>query len=110
MSYFFNKATDLPAQTIFPGITGKLVHSGRTTVGDFLIEKGTELPEQHHPHEQISTVLEGEFLFVVGGEERLCRTGEVAVIPPDVPHRGTALTDCRILDVFAPVREDYKVL
>ena len=34
--------------------------------------------------------------------------GQVFVIPPDVPHSGRALTRCRVLDVFAPVREDYR--
>ena len=34
--------------------------------------------------------------------------GEVAMIPPDAPRGGRALTDCRLLDVFSPVREDYR--
>ncbi|NOY99054.1 MAG: cupin domain-containing protein, partial [Chloroflexi bacterium] len=34
--------------------------------------------------------------------------GAVAVIPPDVPHAGRAVTDCRIIDVFYPTREEYK--
>lgn len=25
-----------------------------------------------------------------------------------VPHSGRALTDCRVIDVFYPVREDYR--
>ena len=34
--------------------------------------------------------------------------GEVAVIPSGAVHSGRALTQCRFLDVFHPVREDYK--
>jgi quercetin dioxygenase-like cupin family protein len=109
MSYFVNKAQDLPEQEVFPGILGRLVHTKLTTVADFNIAAGTELPTHHHPHEQTSTILSGKFLFVVGGEERLLEAGDVAVIPGNVPHSGKALTDCRIIDVFAPVREDYKV-
>ncbi|WP_020571785.1 cupin domain-containing protein [Neolewinella persica] len=109
MSYFVNKEQDLPLQEVFPGIQGRLIHTKLTTVADFSIAAGTVLPTHHHPHEQTSTILSGQFLFVVGAEERLLQAGEVAVIPGNVPHSGTALTDCRIIDVFSPVREDYRI-
>lgn len=109
MKYFINKQEDLPLQEIFPGITGHLIHTDALTIADFRIAKGTVLPEHSHPHEQISTVLEGRFAFIVGGEESILFPGEVAVIPGNVVHSGTALTDCRIIDVFSPAREDYKL-
>lgn len=108
--YFVNKLEDLPEQEVFPGITGHLIHTELTTIADFRIAAGTELPTHQHPHEQTSTVLEGHFLFKVGDEERELTAGDVAVIPGNVPHSGRALTDCRIMDVFAPVREDYQLL
>ncbi|MFT4687580.1 MAG: quercetin dioxygenase-like cupin family protein [Neolewinella sp.] len=110
MNYYINKEKDLPLQEVFPGITGHLVHTEHCTIADFRIAAGTKLPLHHHPHEQTSTVLEGRFLFEVDDQERICEAGEVAVIPGNVPHRGTALTDCRIMDVFSPVREDYKLI
>lgn len=106
---FINKERDLPLQEVFPGITGYLIHTTLNTIADFRIAAGTELPEHAHPHEQTSTVLEGRFLFTVGKETRELGPGEVAVIPGNVAHSGKALTDCRIMDVFAPVREDYRV-
>ncbi len=109
MNYYFNKEKDIPLQEVFPGIEGHLVHTELCTIADFRIKKGTELPLHQHPHEQTSTVLSGRFLFEVGGQERICEAGDVAVIPGNVPHRGTAITDCRIIDVFSPVREDYKL-
>ncbi|MFT5998779.1 MAG: quercetin dioxygenase-like cupin family protein [Neolewinella sp.] len=109
MSYFVNKEQDLTLQEVYPGIKGRLVHTKLTTVADFSIAAGTVLPTHHHPHEQTSTILAGRFLFMVGEEERLLEAGDVAVIPRNVPHSGKALTDCRIIDVFSPVREDYRV-
>jgi quercetin dioxygenase-like cupin family protein len=38
----------------------------------------------------------------------LLTPGQAFVIPPDVPHSGRAHSACRVLDVFAPVRDDYR--
>ena len=108
MSYFVNKLKDLPQQEVFPGIQGRLIHTDKVTIADFRIKAGTILPAHSHPHEQTSSILAGRFEFTVGGQTRICEVGDVAVIPPNVEHSALALTDCRVLDVFEPVREDYK--
>lgn len=110
MAYFIDKTTDLPLLEVWPGIRGHIVHTEAATIADFRIAAGTVLPTHAHPHAQTSTVLAGRFRFTVGEETRELGPGEVAVIPGDVPHTGEALTDCRILDVFTPVREDYRAL
>jgi quercetin dioxygenase-like cupin family protein len=61
-----------------------------------------------HPHEQVSYVLEGEFELTVNGVPHRLVPGQVFVIPSNMPHAGLAITDCFILDVFTPVREDYR--
>lgn len=95
---------------VFPGIRGTMIHTESLTIADFILEAGTQLPEHHHPHEQVSTIISGEFEYVIGGELHRCKAGDVAAIPPNVPHAGTALTECRIIDVFNPPREDYQRL
>jgi quercetin dioxygenase-like cupin family protein len=72
------------------------------------IDPDCPLPEHSHPHEQIVNVLEGTFELVVDGPPHILNAGDIFVVPPDVPHTGVARTPCRILDVFAPVREDYR--
>ncbi|MEM9529062.1 MAG: cupin domain-containing protein [Bacteroidota bacterium] len=109
MGYFVDKEKDVPAQEVWPGIIGRLVHTEHCTIADFQIVAGTKLPAHAHPHEQTSTVLTGRFRFTVGGETKELIAGQVAVIPGNVEHSGEALTDCRIIDVFSPVREDYRV-
>lgn len=110
MSYFVDKEKDLELLEVWPGILGHLIHTENCTIADFRIAAGTKLPEHQHPHEQTSTVLAGTFRFTVGGETKTLEKGAVAVIPGGVPHAGEALTDCRIMDVFSPVREDYRAL
>lgn len=93
---------------IVPGYRAVFVHSEHMTLAYWDVEKGAELPEHSHPHEQIANVLEGTFKLTLNGESRVLEPGQAAVIPPDVPHSGVALTPCRLLDAFHPARDDYR--
>jgi quercetin dioxygenase-like cupin family protein len=73
------------------------------------IQAGCELPAHAHPHEQVAHLLEGEFELVINGESQILKPGMVAVIPSHAVHSGRAISACRILDVFHPVREDYRL-
>jgi len=65
--------------------------------------------DQHaHHHEQVVNMLEGEFELVVDGTPHRLKPGDVLAIPGNAPHSGRAITRCRILDVFWPIREDYR--
>ncbi len=50
---------------------------------------------------------EGELRMEIGSEVFNLKPGDVVTIPPNVPHNGKAVTECRIIDVFHPMREDY---
>lgn len=93
---------------VVAGIVGHYVHGAGQTIGYVKISKGAVLPEHSHPHEQITLILEGEFEMTIGGERYLFTPGCVHVIPSNVPHSAFAITDCVAIDVFNPVREDYK--
>lgn len=93
---------------IFPGFRARVLHSERTSQSWVDIDAGASFPEHRHPHEQIVNVLEGELELTVDGMVHRMTPGTVYVIPPDVPHSGRAVTNCRALDIFAPTREDYR--
>jgi quercetin dioxygenase-like cupin family protein len=97
-----------PVREIIPGFRGRFVHSERMTFALWDVAEGAILPLHQHPHEQVIHVLEGRFEVKAGGVREVLTAGSVRTVPPDVPHAGRALTACRILDVFAPVREDYR--
>ena len=98
----------LPVRDIFPGLRARLVHTDRVTHSWVEIDPGATFPEHQHPHEQIVSVLSGELELVVDGVSHLLQPGVVFVIPPHALHSGGSRTGCRVLDAFAPVREDYK--
>ena len=99
---------NLPVREIFPGLRARLVHSARTSQSWVEIDPGVSFPEHQHPHEQTVNVLEGTLDLGVDGEPIVLTAGQSYVIPPNGPHAGRARTACRVLDVFAPVREDYR--
>jgi quercetin dioxygenase-like cupin family protein len=99
---------DLEEKEVVPGIRGKFFHSDNMTVVYWNIDAGAVMPDHAHPHEQVVNVLEGEFDLKVEGKYYETKPGAVAVVPPNVEHGGKAKTNVRILDVFYPVREDYR--
>jgi quercetin dioxygenase-like cupin family protein len=104
----FTDTADLAAREVWPGFHGKFVHTDGMTIAFWDIDAGAALPAHAHPHEQVSCVIEGQFEMTVGGETRLMTAGMVVTIPGDTPHSARALTVCRLVDVFRPVREDYR--
>lgn len=93
---------------LIEGIIGQYVHGNSTTLGFVTINKGSTLPLHHHPHEQITYMIEGKLKMQIGNEELVLEPGTVKVIPSNTPHSAVALTDCKLIDVFSPVREDYR--
>ena len=72
------------------------------------IEKDAELPEHSHPHEQVCNVIEGAFELTIDGVSRVLEAGGVGLIPSNAIHSGRALSRCHVIDVFHPIREDYR--
>ncbi len=91
-----------------PGYRAVFVHSENMTIAYWEVEEGAVMPEHAHPHEQVASVIEGRFELTVDGESKVLDNGYAAVIPSNTPHGGRALTHCRLIDVFHPVREDYQ--
>jgi len=99
---------DLDRTEEMPGFLGAFRHTENMTVVHWSVEAGATVPEHRHPHEQISVVTTGDFELTLDGETQVLRDGRMAIIPAQTPHAGRAVTDCDIVDVFSPVREDYR--
>ena len=97
---------ELTATEFVPGLGFRPVLGEHTMLNFVTFAEHTEAPRHIHEEEQIVLVLDGEFEFEIDGEVRTMRTGDVAVVPPWVPHGAhTKDTTCREVDVFNPPRK-----
>ena len=103
-----NNIKDILPRELVSGFTGRYVHGKALTLGYVEIKAGNKLPEHHHVHEQITFIIEGQLDMTIGGKSCSLTSGMYYVIPSNVPHSAIAKTDCKAIDVFNPVREDYK--
>jgi quercetin dioxygenase-like cupin family protein len=99
---------DIPAHKVVAGITGHYAHGQQLTFGYVEVKAGSNLASHHHPHEQITYIVEGELDMTIDGKFCPLRPGMFYIIPSNVPHSAVAKTDCIAIDVFSPVREDYR--
>jgi len=105
MAYLdFNKGNVV---NVWDGIKGPIIHSDKITFGYFTLDEGVDLPEHSHPHEQWSHVIEGNLEFNIEGKVTILNPGMCALVPSNALHSGKALTKCRVIDCFLPVREDF---
>lgn len=106
MPYY--RTGDLPATEMLPGVLRREVHLEGVMITFFEFEPDAIIPEHHHPHQQITYVIEGSMEFDLDGEKRVLHAGDGVLIPPDVPHSAVILSaSCKALDAWHPIREDY---
>ncbi len=106
----FINFNEKPHLKVWDGIHGPIHHSDQLSFGHITLEAGAILPEHQHIHEQWTHVLEGQLKFTLEGETQIMGPGISVYVPSDVPHSATAISKCKVIDAFMPVREDFKLL
>lgn len=99
---------NIPSKELVPGITGYYAHGKSLTLGYAELKAGSIIPMHQHVHEQITYIMEGQLEMVIEGVPCTLTSGMYQVIPSNTPHSAVAKADSKVIDVFSPVREDYK--
>jgi len=89
-------------------ISRKIVTGDREMLAQIYLKRGALVPIHAHESEQMTYILQGALRVRVSGEELIVREGEVLHIPSGVPHQSEALEDTLELDVFSPIRTDWR--
>lgn len=104
----FQSFADIATKEIAPGFFSKLIHTDTNTINFIEVKAGCSVPLHQHVHEQYSFVTEGRFEMTVADDIKILDPGLFVIIPSNAVHGGTAITNCKLIDIFSPVREDYK--
>jgi len=106
----FRKFAAIETKEVAPGFFSKLIHTDTNTINFIEVKAGSSIPRHQHMNEQCSFTIEGKFELTVNDVPQVLDAGLFAIIPPNAWHSGRALTDCKLIDIFNPPREDYKAL
>lgn len=87
-----------------------LAHSDALMLVRHYFEQGWVGERHSHPHHQLVYVVKGALHVNVAGEEFDVFTGDSFIVDGGVEHQASALEASEVLDVFTPVREDYREL
>jgi unsaturated pyranuronate lyase len=102
------KLSEIPEENVTDLFSRKFFTGENITFAFLTIRKGSVVPLHHHDSEQFSYCITGSLQFRIGDEELTLKAGELVQIPPDVPHEAVAFEDFTGIDIFAPIRKDWR--
>jgi quercetin dioxygenase-like cupin family protein len=109
MTDYFISRPETSRHEIFPGVQIFTAAGQQMMLSLVEFQPRAVVQPHSHPHEQMGMLLAGELTFTIGGETRTLRPGEMWRIPGGVVHSAVAgEAPVQALDVFHPVREDYR--
>lgn len=102
----------LPKEVVRPGVSRSGFRGDDVLMVMNWLEPGMEVNPHSHPCEQVVYIVQGRMRFHIGEEVIEGGPGSLIRIPPDIKHYGEPLGDEPVLnlDVFSPIREDYRHL
>jgi len=101
---------DVPLEDLGGGTARRFIHGDKLMMAQIEMPAGVVVPKHHHEHEQLTNLVSGKVEFRFGedlADVRVVSAGEAVVIPSNLPHQVTGLEDARIIELFAPPREDW---
>jgi quercetin dioxygenase-like cupin family protein len=94
---------------LVPGVRMQPLFGDAAMLNMIELEPGAVVEEHSHPHEQLGLVVDGVLVLTIDGTEHRLPAGHGYQIPGGVAHAARAEGGpCRVLDVFHPIREDYR--
>jgi quercetin dioxygenase-like cupin family protein len=109
MSRYFPTPADCGHHTIFGGTPIRTFAGDHVQLSLVDVAADGVIDWHSHPNEQIGMVTAGKLTFYIGDEVKTLTVGDFYFIPGGVLHRVVAVDGpSQALDVFYPIREEYK--
>ena len=99
---------DVPLKDLGGGVSRRvLAYQDGLMIVEVNFEKGSVGTVHTHPHLQNTYVKSGKFRFTIDGKDVEVAAGDTIAFPADIPHGTLCLEAGTLLDIFAPMREDF---
>jgi quercetin dioxygenase-like cupin family protein len=85
-----------------------LAYGDNMLLTEFRLEGGKTLPMHRHPQEQTGYLVSGHIILTIEGKPHDMKPGDSWSISGNVEHGAAVIKDSVAIEVFSPVREDYK--
>jgi quercetin dioxygenase-like cupin family protein len=109
MEPVFTRFEDIREFELAAGVTGRPLFGEGAMINLIEFEPNAEVPLHSHPHEQLGLVLRGVQVLIVDGVEHPLGPMDCYVLPGGVEHGARCGPDgATVVDVFQPVRDDYR--
>ena len=102
----FHRLDAMPKELVTPRHStahGELLTGQGIELGRLRFERGEGAQRHHHPQEQIGYLVRGRVQVEIDGETAVLGPGDAFHVPPDVPHRLTAVEDSELISCKALV-------
>jgi quercetin dioxygenase-like cupin family protein len=104
----FSKKQNSGYRDALDGVSYKtLVYGKLTSLSEFRLKKDSIIPNHSHPHEQTGYMISGKMTMSIEGKKFDVTPGDSWNIPDKVEHGVEVHEDSIVIEVFAPVREEY---
>lgn len=106
---YFPPPAQRDRKELFAGVIARTFWGESMLLALVDLEPNAIVPTHNHVHEQSGIVLQGHLQFTIGDETKNLQTGDVYLIPSGVDHSVVVGEQpAQVLDIFSPVREDFK--
>ena len=105
----FTSLTELHRFKLADGVSAQALFGEGAMLNLVELLPNATVPAHSHPHEQLGVVLRGELNLVAAGGAHLLAEMDAYALPGGLEHEAQAGPQgALVLDVFQPVREDYR--
>jgi quercetin dioxygenase-like cupin family protein len=105
----FTSFSRIPSFSLADGVSAKALFGEGAMLNLVELDPGAVVALHSHPHEQLGVILRGSMTLAVEGTDHLLEEMDAFCLPGGVEHEGIAGPNGALaLDVFRPVREDYR--
>ena len=106
---YFIPAGEGSRHAIFPGVEILTTSGAGLMFSVVTMEPNSVVMRHSHAHEQMGILISGRLEFTIGEITKIVEPGDIWLIPSNVPHKVVTLDAKSVaLDVFHPIREDYR--